>query len=722
MTTTPVSDTSTSLLDRLGEPLPTVLRAALDIIAVADPTAPAAGAVNDVSRLRSLIDVLSAAAPLRTLTSARCPAETLSGECSTVAQQLLNPDPDLAAAAAEAVHELIGDAVSAAKSERRQMRRETRQPAAERAASRADDELSRVRSQRNQARNRAEHFEREAKTLRDQLTENAEALAEAEERTAAARQQLTRLRGRLTEVPYLSGLLLEALDTSTAQAGHPAGTREEDPFEVLDLLEAADQPDGAAATPTPLPTTEPEVGLLRRTLRRALRTLTSPPPALTKDRSLRVEVLGAGDEIGGSCVLVEAAGTRVLIDCGMRPGGTTIERARPRHYTRALEGNIDAVVLTHAHNDHAGWVPALLKERPDTPVYATPATCDLLVTMWGDSARVMARTGLNAFTQHDVRNAIAAFQETPFGQSLRIGNLDVELFRAGHIVGAASVVITAGKERVVISGDVSAAGQETVAGFSPSAAALGADLLLLESTYAGTDRRPTPRGNVVKDFLRTITETVDRGGIALVPAFALGRAQEVALLCGKHLPDVPVLIDGLARSVTEVYERHPGPDGSKRDIFSPTIQRVPPGGTERAASTFRGGVVITTSGMLNQGPAVRWAERVLPDPTSALMVVGYQDEESPGAKLLRLAEAHGGTFELPAREGEEPLSVEVNAQVAKYQLGAHANADELATIVTQLQARQLMLVHGEPKSQSQFSARMSARAQTTVRSGSWSSA
>jgi Cft2 family RNA processing exonuclease len=345
--------------------------------------------------------------------------------------------------------------------------------------------------------------------------------------------------------------------------------------------------------------------------------------------------------------------------------------------------------------------------------------------MWFDSAKVLARRNMEPYGtaspapygRDDVRHALSRMRMVPFGRRQRLGTVDVELFQAGHIVGAAGVVVHTGHRRVVVSGDVSRPGQRTVGGIKVPDAARGADLLLLESTYAAS-KRMAPRTTEAAQLVGDVATVTSAGGRVLIPAFALGRAQEVALTLAEGLPDADVLIDGLARDVSAVYEQQPRPDGGPMQIFGPRVRAVPPRGTRDAIASLRSGVVIATSGMLTAGPAVAWAKTLLPDPTSGLMIVGYQDEDSPGARLLSLAGNGGGEFELPDVDGE-PIRVPVKAQVGRYGLGAHATADELVTIAAEVGAREVMLVHGESRGQATVTERLSIRGQATVTTGEW---
>lgn len=599
--------------------------------------------------INTLLTLLTGSAGLRQLLRTR-----LAGEIDAEpAVGLLSSDPEAANRAAVRVRNVLAEA-------RRAHRREQR---ARRRAGRPDAEQRRI--------GRFEHRIAELRAGRDRL----------EGQLATLRDENRDLRATIDNLDGEIEQLRRHLDVAYARLERVQAER--------DATATSDRP------------TENE-----------------PRATIGAELSLNVRVLGGGTEIGGSAVLVSAGGTRLLVDAGTRPHGIDESTLAPEHIGVLVDEPPDAILVTHAHNDHAGWVPALVNRYPGIPVIASTATCDLLGTMWADSAKVMARKAdsgeswdggpLPPYQQSDVDAAVDALSDLSVGRRRRVKDLEIEFFNAGHIIGATGVVITAGPERVVISGDVSMPGQLSVGGLELPDSALGADLLLLESTYAGAGRLP-PREAMVEQFTADAERILSQGGRILVPAFALGRAQEIALICQKHIPEAEVLIDGLARDLSHAYQRHQGPDGHRLRIFRGNVRPVEPGRTRTEIADERPCIVVSTSGMLTGGPAVPWAQAILPDPRSGLMVVGYQDSDSPGSRLLGLT-GEGGHIDLPGYA--EPL--EVAAHVGHYRLGAHATEDELVKISAMVGATTLMPVHGRLSAQRQFVRRLHLRDQRTV--------
>ena len=662
------------------------------------------------------------------------PALRLSAETDlAVAAALCSTEANLVESAAQRLRTHLTDARRA---RRRERRRRDAVPVEQRTAERDRFRLDHLREKLDHSHTRTATLEAESRQLSGQVADLLGDVATLQARLEATELRLAAARTDAHSVPRLAGTLSSVLLRATTDAdGSRCVPTARHPAEAPALPDPAESSARAAqaeltgqlslaAERAGLPT--PLADRATDWLPKLLAALAAPPPVaqITAELNLTVDVLGGGIEVGGSCVLVTAGDTRLLIDAGSRPGN---DDGRPRRLDVALEQRLDAIIVTHAHNDHAGFVPAVLAAQPHVPVLVSEATGALLAVMWTDSAKVMSRrvqdrindsadeggaAPLPAYTRDDVRRALGRLQITDVGARVRVGQLHVELFPAGHIVGAVGVVVHAGNQRVVISGDVSRPGQKSVGGIVVPDTARGAELMLLETTYARAGRR-MPRAASVEQFVRDVSGTVEAGGTVLVPAFALGRAQEVALVLAEHLPEVDVLVDGLARSVCEIYNGRPGPDGSALNIFGGQVKPVPPGQTQAEITRMRPGVVIATSGMLHGGPAVAWARKILPDPRHRLMIVGYQDEESPGARLSALASTGGGTFDLPATSGIL-MPVPVNASVGTYGLGAHADADELVAISAEVRPRELMLVHGDIGGQREFAARMALRGQRAL--------
>lgn len=542
------------------------------------------------------------------------------------------------------------------------------------------------------------------------LTETQAAMAELAERAEAAAGQLAIAQRRFQEPRPVASALLGIMERSPVASEEDAEAR--DP---------RNSPAPSAQYNDHLLASARAADVSPQELLRILRAVVDPPAprvTVTAELDLRVTPLGGGTEIGGSCVLVEAGGTSLLIDAGLRPG---TDSAPPRDIGRALAGPLHGVVVTHAHNDHCGYVPALAALRPDLRILATRETVRLMPVMWGDNAKLMrlrARQGARwgddpgvLYGAAEVEAAAQRCEEVAFGVVRRFGEMTVELFPAGHILGAAGVVIRAGERRVVVTGDISGFRQESVDGYALPDTAREADLLVLETTCCGEEH--DAREVRVRDLVRSVAEVCQGGGRVLIPAFALGRAQEIALLMRRHLPEVPVRLDGMAVELSRLFETMTERDAQPLRIFDAPITSA---NRPAELEAFRTGVVITTSGMLNGGPAVQWASRILPEAGSALFISGYQDEESPGTALRRLAE-RGGEFTLMDRDRE--VTVPVRARVGTMRLSAHADRRGLLDIADEVAARRVMLVHGVRSRQRRFGETLRVRNQKVVDTCLW---
>lgn len=570
---------------------------------------------------------------------------------------------------------------------------------------RQQDRLHELRGKLDTAKGRHQH----ATTA---LREANNALSEAERRAEELDTQVVALQRRLHDPRILAANLLGILQRPPEQTNGDSESRDPRNRHRQDR-------------PVPLVTLAADAaGIEARALLTALQTLITPQPgpprvAVVRERHLRVRPLGGASEIGGSCLLVEAGGTRLLIDAGLRPGDPALP---PRDIDDALSGPLHAVVITHAHTDHCGYVPALVERRPELRVISTPETALLMPRMWMDSAKLMGeRSRLHRewgsddealYGSDSVGSATQRCEELPYGVERAIQDVTVELFPAGHILGAAGVVVRAGSQRITVTGDISGFRQETVDGYAIPDSAREADLLVMETTCCAENH--APRETRVKDLVRAVEEIYAGGGRVLIPAFALGRAQELAMIMRSHLPHIPVLVDGMAATITSSFEQATSSRPSPLRIFGGNVSRAQ---KPQDLSTFTSGVVITTSGMLSGGPAVQWAAQILPEPHSALFLSGYQDEESAGAKLLRLAEDRASHLTVNDRGVERDIPLK--ARIEMMRLSAHADKRGLLEIADEVGARQVMLVHGLAHRQRDFGKVLEIRGHGLAPTGSW---
>jgi Cft2 family RNA processing exonuclease len=431
---------------------------------------------------------------------------------------------------------------------------------------------------------------------------------------------------------------------------------------------------------------------------------------------MQITFLGGGNEIGASSAIVEIGASRVLIDCGIRMSGD--DRLPDLSAIRggtALQ-HLDAVLLTHAHMDHSGALPVVHEHCPGVPVYATAPTCGLVEVLLRDALNIMrtkaeSENELPLYTPAAVATLLEQIIPVPFGAPTQVSTagLTATWFPAGHILGAASVGIEGVENgrtiRVLFSGDIAVSDQLTVPGMlAPTG--FRPDVLVIESTYG--DRLHASRALEEQRLLDMVAGVIGRQGKLLIPAFAIGRAQEVILMLlrqfrAKRLASFPVYVDGMVRTVCGVYASHPAHQTpfARRLVerhgnpFFNSVDEIRAVQTPAERERVLAGppcVIIASSGMLTGGASAYYAPYLVGDERHGIAITGYQDEESPGRHLLDLAEAKSREVHIAGRV------FPVACSVAKYALSAHADCNEIAGLIDAIAPREVVLVHGEGQS------------------------
>jgi len=444
---------------------------------------------------------------------------------------------------------------------------------------------------------------------------------------------------------------------------------------------------------------------------------------------MRISFHGAAREVTGSCHVLHVADKVVALDFGMFQG----------HRAEATEKNLEvpfqanelsAVVLSHAHIDHSGRLPLLARLGFDRPIYATPATRDLCAIMLADSAHIQQKDAeflarrrrsfvAPLYDQHDVarlmRKMIAIPFDTPFDVAPGVRATFAE---AGHILGSASVILecTEGSRsrRIVYSGDIGRWGLPIIRDPNPPQ---GADVVVMESTYG--NREHPPVGDMPGELARVIRDTAARGGRVLIPAFAVGRTQEILydlhnLTRANAIPPIPIVLDSpLAIAATTVFAMNPdaydrGEElvNSVDDLFDFGRLEFTRDAEQSKALDQRHGpmVIVAASGMAEAGRILHHLASGAPDPRNTILIVGFQAEHTLGRRIVE----RRPTLKI---YGEEvPLRARVEILNG---YSAHGDRHELLRWIDAVRAGQgtvpVHLVHGEVAAQDAFALQLRER-------------
>jgi metallo-beta-lactamase family protein len=423
--------------------------------------------------------------------------------------------------------------------------------------------------------------------------------------------------------------------------------------------------------------------------------------------------LGAARTVTGSKYLLDAGGSRVLFDCGLFQG---LKELRQRNWEPfpVPEESIDAIVLTHAHLDHVGYLPRLVAQGFRGSIFCTAGTADLCRLVLPDSARIQEEDARQAnargytkhapalplYTESDALRALARIHPVSYDSTLDIATgVSVAFTNAGHLLGSAFVTCSLAEgKRILFGGDLGRYGRPVL---PDPGSGVAADIALVESTYGDRDHDPDDEGHALAGVIR---ETAERKGKLIVPAFAIGRVEELLywvrrLEREQRIPVLPVFVDSpmateaLRFYTARVAELDPDMRPSQKGVSTFATARfqtvASPQQSKELTASRRSAIVISASGMATGGRVLHHMEAALPDPRNTVLFVGYQAAGTRGRQLVDGApevKIHG-------------RAIPVAARIAKIDsMSAHADRNEILRWLGTLPfpPGRLCLVHGEP--------------------------
>jgi len=388
--------------------------------------------------------------------------------------------------------------------------------------------------------------------------------------------------------------------------------------------------------------------------------------------SVKVGFLGGTREIGRIAIAVKTERTQLLLDYGV------LFNDRPGFPMHVPPKEVDAIILAHAHLDHSGAVP-IFHLRGKKPLYATPPTLDLFQVLISDFIHLSGY--YLPYEYIDLQSTMQNGVSTGYGEERFVGDFQFRLLNAGHLPGSAQVLLETGEKRLLYTGDFNTADTRLLHAADRKYGRL--DAVIIESTYADEDH--SERANLEKKFVERVTEVVENGGNALIPAFSVGRSQEIACILSAHHFEHPVTMDGMALKVNRILMNHTGYLHDPR-LFMDAVHAAiwVEGWRDRRNATKKPGVIISPAGMLKGGPAAFYIQEVGKKRLNAVFLVGYQVPGTPGRELLEKGRC---LIDGKLRR--------VKAQVELFDFSSHCGASQLHDTIKSLEGEpKVYVVHG----------------------------
>ena len=390
---------------------------------------------------------------------------------------------------------------------------------------------------------------------------------------------------------------------------------------------------------------------------------------------MNIKFLGSAREVGRAGIAVKSDKTQLLLDYGVMLDD---EPGFPMHIPPK---EVDAIVLTHSHLDHSGGIP-LFHIHDKKPVYGTQLTFDLAKPLISDFIRLSGY--FLSFEFLELQTMMRSCVHLDFRKEKSIGDMTFQLLNSGHLPGGCQVLIESKGKRIVYTGDYNSSYTQLLSGADRDYGEL--DAIIMESTYAN-EVHPD-RKELEKEFMDYVNAVVEKGGTALIPAFSVGRSQEIACVLAANHFEYPVIMDGMAREANRIMMNHSSymrdPELFMRALHSATWVE---GWRDRRKVASKPCAIISPAGMLKGGPAAFYIQKVGKKTKNGVFLVGYQIPGTPGRELL-----DNGKCIIDGKVQN------VKAQVKRFDFSSHSGANELRDAVNDLNGNpKVYVVHGEPE-------------------------
>ncbi len=397
---------------------------------------------------------------------------------------------------------------------------------------------------------------------------------------------------------------------------------------------------------------------------------------------MKIKFFGAAKEVGRSCVVIESNNEKYMLDCGLKFGKYGNEYPLKFDVTK-----IDATFISHAHLDHTGALPLFNSQGLNCPIFTTAETKEITRILLKDSLHIEMLNGTYPhYDEEHIYHVLGAMRRVNYKETSSFSNIEYTFYDAGHIPGSASILLTVEGKNILYTGDIQTNESELL----PPADTnydKKVDILICESTYG--IREHVPRQNEESKFIKEIENALLDGGSAIIPAFGVGRAQEIILLLDKLNIKVPIYLDGMAKKVTNLFLQKPQflKDANHLKKVLRKIKYVQ-GKHMRERLIRENSVIISTSGMVTGGPVMFYLDKFKNDKKTVILLTGYQAEGTNGRTLLSKG---------MVKIDDKPTKIK--CKVRQFDFSAHSGLKGLKNLILKINPKVLLLNHGDQTSE-----------------------